>query len=150
MSAFRLSPKLRRRAILAALIAPLPTPASRDGTAPAVHQTSRLVFRLGGPTHQDVIGSRQIAFVAHCPEDACRVAASVTSKSPSFTTATVHANVAAKGSERVLVPLAKRQRGKLRAALEAGHAPILTVHATARDSAGNEVPLTLTIHPKKP
>jgi hypothetical protein len=131
-------------AILGAAIL-LPT-AAGAGPKPKTHH---LVFRLSGPSHQDVIGAQAIALVAHCPSEACTVTVSASSTSPAFRTPKVHAQVPAGGSERITVPLSATQGGKLKAALKAGHAPILTVHAIARDGSGDKVPLTLTVRTVK-
>jgi hypothetical protein len=151
MSIIRPALRLRPRRILIALTATitaaalLPMAAGAGGPGP-----HHLVFRLSGAARQDVIQSGSIRIEAHCPADACTVAASAISKSPSIRTAEVHAHVPAGATESISLPLASRDRGKLRAAFEAGHAPTLTVKATAHDAAGNHVPLSITVRPSKP
>ena len=151
MSTIRVPVRPSRGRILIAALAVLgaaillPTAAGAGPKANSHH----LVFRLSGPSHQDVVGAQAIALVAHCPAEACTVTVSVSSTSPAFGTPKVHARVPAGGSERITVPLSMTQGGKLKAALKAGKAPTLTVHALARDGAGDKVPLTLTVRPTK-
>jgi hypothetical protein len=134
-------------ALLAAIIVAALVPAASSAERSITH---RLVFRLSGPERQDVIGAPAILGMAHCPTDACTVVASATSESPSFRTAKVHAHVRAGASERIALPLTSRQRGKLKAALEAGNSPTITVRATAHDAAGDRVLLSLAVRPVKP
>jgi hypothetical protein len=108
-----------------------------------------LVFKVSGSAHQNVIGTHGIVISAHCPAEACTVVASATGTSPSVHTGKVRAKVAAGGTKRLTLPLDTRDGAKLKAALEAGKAPTLTVHATAHDAFGGKVPLTLTVKPNK-
>jgi hypothetical protein len=119
---------------------------------PAASSAGRhhLVFRLSGPSHQNMVTAEAVAIALHCPIEACTVVASASSASPSIRTATARARVAGGTTERLKLPLAPRQSAKLKAALEAGKLPTLTVHATAHDSAGNRVPLTLLVRSDKP
>lgn len=119
------------------------------GAAPAA-KSSHLDFRLHGQTRQDVVGTKAIALVAHCPSDACRVTVWATSQSPPIRTAAVHAGVPSGGSRRLVVPISTGESRKLRTSFKAGHHPTLTVHALARDAAGDKVPLTLQVSPTKP
>jgi hypothetical protein len=107
--------------------------------------THHLVFRLSGSSHQDMVAAEGIAIGLHCPIEACTVVASASSASPSVRTASVRTQIAAGTAKQLILPLAPRQTDKLKAALEAGQSPTLTVHATARDSSGNRVPLTLQV-----
>jgi hypothetical protein len=109
-----------------------------------------LVFRLSGPTHQNMVGAEGIAIALHCPAEACTVVASASSPSPSVHTASVRTQVAAGTTKQLTLPLAPRQTAKLKAAVEAGKSPTLTVHATARDSSGNSVPLLLQVRSEHP
>jgi hypothetical protein len=109
-----------------------------------------LVFKVTGSSHQNVIGTHGIVISVRCPAEACTVVASATSTSPSIHTTTVRAHVAAGGAGRLTLPLSTRDSGKLKAALEAGKAPILTVKATAKDGFASKVPLSLQVKPVKP
>jgi hypothetical protein len=151
MSIIRPVSRPRPRRILIALAATitamalLPTAAGAGGTT-----THHLVFRLSGPARQDVISSGAVRIEAHCPADACTVVASAISKSPSIRTAEVQAHVPAGATESISVPFASRDRGKLKAAFEAGHRPTLTVEASARDAAGDHIDLSITVRPARP
>ncbi len=122
-------------------------PAVPSAQAKARHH---LVFKVAGKGRQDVIGTEGIVITARCPTEACIVVASARSRRPALRTGRVRARVAAGGSERIVLPLTAREDAKLRAAVEAGKSPSLTVRATAKDGFGSEVPLKLTIHPVKP
>jgi hypothetical protein len=121
--------------------------APKGDQAPAGHH---LVFRLSGRSHQDVIGAHSVTVRARCPVEACTVVASATSQSPAIHTARVHAQIPAGSAAALTVPLAPRDRGKLKAALEAGHSPTLMVKVIAHDGAGNRIPLTIEVRPFKP
>jgi len=126
-------------------------PAAAGAGGPQGGSTSHhLEFRLSGRDHQDVLGVGAILINARCPTEACAVVAKATSESPSIQSGTVHAHLAAGQAKRISVPLARRQRGKLKAALKAGKTPILTVEATARDNSGNRIPLSLEVRAFKP
>ena len=58
--------------------------------------------------------------------------------------------ISAGSAETISLSLSRRQKGKLKAALEAGHRPIFTVKAVARGKAGTRVPLALKVKPTKP
>lgn len=155
MSITRPPQRLHLARLLIALVAPIVVaglcPAVAGAGAP--HEASKghhLEFRLSGRDRQDVLGASAIVINARCPTEACTVVAKATSKKPSIHTATVHAHVAAGKAASITLPLAKRQRGKLKAALEAGKSPILLVKATAHDHAGNKIPLTLEVRAFKP
>jgi hypothetical protein len=151
MSIIRPALRLRPHRILIALAATILGAALLPIAAGAgASETHHLVFRLSGPAHQDVISSGSIRIDVHCPADACTVVASAISKSPSIRTVKVHAHVPAGAAESISLPLGSHDRGKLKAAFEAGHVPTLTVKATAHDAAGNHVPLSITVHPSKP
>jgi hypothetical protein len=94
---------------------------------------------LPGPSHQN-IAAGGIAITLHCPTEACTVVASAAGASPTIHTASVRTRVAAGTTKQLTLPLPPRQTAKLKAALKSGKSPILTVHATARDSSGNRVP----------
>jgi hypothetical protein len=151
MSIIRPSPRLRPSRILIALAATVTlvalVPTAAGAGAPKVH---RLSFHLSGPLHQDVIGAGAIEIRARCPTEACTIVAQATSKSPSFRTAKVHAQIPAGAAESISLPLAPRDRGKLKAAFKAGRSPTLTVNAIARDAAGTKVPLSIEVRPSKP
>jgi hypothetical protein len=105
-----------------------------------------LVFRLTGPSGQNVVAAEAIVISAHCPAEACTVVASASATSPSVHTATVRTRIAAGSTKQMTLPLTPTQSAKLKSATKAGKSPTLTVHATAHDSAGNRVPLTLLVH----
>lgn len=155
MSITRPPQRLRFAGLLIALVAPVVAaglyPAAAGAGAPhEASQGQRLEFRLSGRDHQDVLGAGAIVINASCPTEACSVVAKATSQKPSIHTATVRAHIAAGDAASIALPLAKRQQGKLRAALEAGRSPTLLVKATARDHRGNKVPLKLEVHAFKP
>jgi hypothetical protein len=104
-----------------------------------------LVFRLSGAADQDVVGSGAVKVRVRCPAEACTVVASATAKSPSIHSSTVRARVPAGGSRELTIAVSARQGAKLAAARKAGKAPTLTVHATAKDEAGNTVPLVFAV-----
>jgi hypothetical protein len=151
MSIIRPHKKLHLTRIVIALLAPVAATALVPAAAGAGKTTThRLEFRLSGPGHQDVLGTGAIAFTAHCLTEACTVVASASSNHPSIHSGTVRAHVARGKAATLSLPLAPRQQGKLKAALESGKSPALTVKATAHDSAGNRVPLSLEVHASKP
>jgi hypothetical protein len=141
----RLLPGRVPSALLAAIVAValVPAMAGADGA-------HHLIFRLSGRSHQDVLDSGAILVNAHCPAEACTVVAMATSKSPAFHTAKVHARVPAGAAASLSLPLGPRRRDRLKAALEAGHSPTLTVKATAHDRVGNKILLSLTVRPFEP
>jgi hypothetical protein len=112
------------------------------GSTPGAHH---LVFRLSGARHQDVVDSGAVKVRVRCPAEACTVVASATAKSPSVRSATVRAHVPAGGAQELAIAVTARQGAKLAAARKAGKVPTLTVHATAKDGAGNTVPLTFAV-----
>jgi hypothetical protein len=109
-----------------------------------------LEFRLSSPEHQDMVGEGAILIRARCLGEPCRVVASAKSKKPLLHTGKARAQLAAGTSETLSLPLPKLQRGKLKAALEAGRSPVFTVEATARDNAGTHIPLTIEVRAEKP
>ena len=128
-----------------AVAALLPAVAGAGGTKNAHH----LEFRLSALPDQDMVGESAILVRARCLSEPCTVVAAATSKSPALHTGTAHAKLAAGAAETLSLPLPPRQRGKLKAALEAGRSPIFTVKATAYDHAGTYIPLTITVEAKK-
>lgn len=109
-----------------------------------------LVFKVTGASRQNVIGAHAIVISVRCPVEACNVVASATSSSPSVHTGNLRIQVPAGGSERLTLPLSPRNCAKLKAALEAGKSPTLTVDATAHDPFGGKVPLSIKVRPVKP
>jgi hypothetical protein len=109
-----------------------------------------LEFRLSALPHQDLVGESAILVRARCLSEPCTVVASANSKNPSLHTGTARTQIAAGEAETLPLPLAPRQRGKLKAALEAGRSPTFTVTATARDRAGTRIPLSIMVEAKKP
>lgn len=150
MSTIRPTSRARSASILVGLAvvasaALLPT-AEGAGTTPGHH----LEFRLFGPTHQNVVAAGAIEVRGRCPAEACTVVASATSANPSIQTETARTHIPAGSAETISLSLSRRQKGKLKAALEAGHRPIFTVKAVARGKAGTRVPLALKVKPTKP
>ncbi len=133
--------------VLVAGLIPAAAGAGAPKDAPKGHH---LEFRLSGRDHQDVLGARAVVINARCPTEACTVVAQATSQNPSIHTGTVQVHVAAGKAASISLPLAKHQRGKLKAALEAGKSPTLKVKATARDHAGNRIPLSFKVRAFKP
>ena len=82
-----------------------------------------LEFRLSGDSHQDLVGESAIEIRARCLGEPCVVVASAKSKNPSLHTGKARAKIAAGEAKTLFLPLPKQQRGKLKAALEAGRAP---------------------------
>lgn len=151
MSIIRPVPRLLSGRVPSALLAALVAIALVPATAGAGGiETHHLIFRLSGQSHQDVLGAGAIVVDAHCPTEACTVVATATSKSPAFHTAKVHAHIPAGAAASLSLPLGPHRRGRLKAALEAGHSPTLMVKATAHDRAGDKILLSLTVHPAKP
>ena len=136
-------------ALLAIAIGSASLAPAATGAGPG-SKASHLDFRLYGQTRQDVVGAKAIALVVHCPSDACKVTVWATSQSPPIRTAAVHAHVPSGGSQRLAVPISVGESRKLRTSFKAGRHPTLTVHALARDAAGDKVPLTLQVSPTKP
>ncbi|HEX4753845.1 MAG TPA: hypothetical protein VH268_13165, partial [Solirubrobacterales bacterium] len=148
MSIIRPPERPRRGRKVIALLTVAATAAALVPAASSAHRGSgrhHLVFKLAGPAHQNVIGTHGIVISVRCPAEACTVVASATSSSPSIHTAKVRIRVAAGGTERLTLPLSTRDSGKLKAALEAGKKPSLTVKATAKDGFGSKVPLSLRV-----
>ena len=109
-----------------------------------------LEFRLSALPHQDMVGESAIQVRVRCLSEPCTVVASATSKNPSLHSGTAHVQLAVGEADTLSLPLAPRQRGKLKAALEAGRSPTFTVKATAHDQAGTRIPLSITVEAKKP
>lgn len=148
MSSARPSQRLSRGPILIGLIviaiaALLPAVAA-GGTK------HHLEFRLSASSHQDLVGKSAILVRARCLSEPCTVVAWAKSPSPSLHTGTIRAQIASGEAKTLSLPLAKRQRGKLKAALEAGRTPSFTVKATAHDRAGTYVPLSIEVRALKP
>jgi hypothetical protein len=148
MSIIRPLQRLRRGPVLIALSAGIAA-AALVPTAAAAPQMHHLEFHLSGPSPQDIVGAAAIRVQASCPTEACTVVASATSEHPAIHTSNARISVRAGGAATLKLPLAPRQRGKLKAALEAGRSPTFTVNATARDHAGTKVPLTIQVRPQK-
>jgi hypothetical protein len=148
MSIIRPLQRLRHGPVLIALSAGLLAAALAPAAA-AAPQTHHLEFHLSGPSPQDIVGTAEIKVRARCPTEACTVTASATSEHPALHTGNARVSVPAGGAATLKLPLAPRQRGKLKAALAAGHSPTFTVNATARDHTGTKVPLTIQVRPQK-
>jgi hypothetical protein len=148
MSIIRPLQRLRRRPVLIALSAGI-LAAALVPAAAAAPRANHLKFHLSGPSPQDIVGSEAIRVRASCPSEACTVTATATSEHPSVHTGSARVSVRAGGAATLNLPLAPRQRGKLKAALEAGRSPTFTVNATARDHAGTKVPLTIQVRSLK-
>jgi hypothetical protein len=133
--------------LLTAITATALIPAGAGAGGPKSHH---LVFRLSGPARQDVIANGVIFVNARCRTEACTIVASAISKSPSFRTAKVHAHLPAGTLDTISLPLAPRERGKLKAAFKAGHSPTLTVKAVAHDASGTRVSLSIKVRARKP
>jgi hypothetical protein len=151
VSFVRLTQRLPRGPILIglaviAVAALLPAVAGAGGTKNAHH----LEFRLSAVPHQDMVGKSAILVRARCLSEPCTVVAAAKSKSPALHTGTAHAKLAAGAAETLSLPLAPRQRGKLKAALEAGKSPTFKIEATAHDKAGTRIPLSIEVRAQKP
>jgi hypothetical protein len=143
VSTIRLPLRQRRERILIGL-ALIATAAAIFPAASAAGR-HHLVFRLTGPSHQNIVATEAVVISVGCPTEACTVVASAGAKSPSVHTGTVRSHLAGGSTEQLTLPLAPAQGAKLAAARNAGKSPTLTVHAAARDSAGNRVHLTLLV-----
>jgi hypothetical protein len=141
--------RLSRGPILIAL-AVIALAALLPAVAGAGSNAHHLEFRLSALPHQDMVGESAIAVRVRCLTEPCTVVASAKSKSPALQSGTTRARLAAGEAETLSLPLAPRQRGKLKAALEAGRSPTFTVTATAHDQGGTRIPLTITVEAKKP
>jgi len=142
--------RLRPAAVLIGLIAALTAallPVAAVARAPQAHH---LEFRLAGPDHQDIVGESAILIRVRCLGEPCTVVATAKSKDPSLRTGKTSAHLAAGDAETLALPLARRGRGKLKAALAAGRSPTFTVEATAHDQAGSQVPLSIEVQARKP
>jgi hypothetical protein len=128
---------------LIALVALLPAAAS-GGTK------NHLEFRLSALPHQDMVGEGAIEARVRCLGEPCTVVASAASKNPSLHTGQTRIKLGAGKAATISLPLPKQQRGKLKAALEAGRSPIFTVKATAHDQGGTYIPLTIPVESKQP
>ena len=109
-----------------------------------------LEFRLSALPHQDMVGESAIQVRVRCLSEPCTVVASAKSKNPALHSGTTRAQLAVGEAETLSLPLAPRQRGKLKAALDAGRSPTFTVTATAHDQGGTYIPLSITAQAKKP
>jgi hypothetical protein len=114
-------------------------------SAGAPHETHKLVFKIDGQAHQNVVGAGGVVVTAQCPAEACTVVASAKSESPQVSTSKVRVRVTGGGSARMMLPLSTKDGEKLQAALASGKKPTLTVSAMARDGYGAKVPLELTV-----
>ena len=140
----------RRGPILIGLAALISVLALLPAAAGAGSTSHHLEFRLSSPEHQDVVGEGAILIRARCLGEPCTVVASAKSKKPSLHTGKARAQLAPGVAETLSLPLSKQQRGKLKAALEAGRSPVFTVEATARDHGGTHIPLTIEVTAQKP
>jgi hypothetical protein len=147
VSSFSQSPRLRLAPILIGLSL---LAAAFLPVAAGAGETHHLEFRLSAPRHQDLVGARAVTIRARCLGEPCVVVAVAKSKNPALRTAKARLKIGAGESGSLALPLPKRQRGKLKAALAAGRHPPFTVEATAHDHAGTHVPLTLEVRAQKP
>jgi hypothetical protein len=129
---------------LLALAALLPAAAIGGG------KSAKLEFHLSAFPHQDMVGESAIEVRARCLSEPCTVVASATSKDPSLHTGQSRTTIAAGEAKTLLLPLPEQQRGRLKAALEAGRAPIFTVKATAHDKHGSRIKLSIQVASKRP
>lgn len=132
--------------LLAIAIAALLPPVAGAGPAKGGHH---LEFRLSAQGHQDMVGESAVLVRARCLGEPCTVVATAKSKNPALHTGTARVHLAADAAETISLPLPPRQRGKLKAALEAGKSPTFTVEATASDKAGTHVPLSIEVRAHK-
>ena len=126
-------------------------PAASAGATPGHH----LVFNVGGPSRQNLVATEAVVVNAKCPTETCKVVAYGSSKSLGVRTAKVHARIKKGTHVKMALPLSPGQVANLRTALESdryrkGPLPILTIHATAKDSFGNKIPVSLNIKIAKP
>jgi hypothetical protein len=131
-------------AALIALAALLPA-AAVGGT-----KSNHLEFRLSALPHQDMVGESAIEVRVRCLSEPCTVVGSAKSKDPSLHTGQGRLTLEAGEADTLVLPLSKQQRGKLKAALEAGRSPLFTVKATAHDQGGTHIPLSIQVEAKKP
>ncbi|HKZ14396.1 MAG TPA: hypothetical protein VJL81_11170 [Solirubrobacterales bacterium] len=150
MSFSRPSRRPSRRPILIGFTAAIAVALLLPAAAAGGPQSNHLEFRLSSPEHQDIVGEGAILIRARCLGEPCTVVASAKSKSPSLHTGKARAKIGAGEAETLSLPLAKQQRGKLKAALEAGRHPTFTVEATAHDQAGTHIPLSIEVTAQKP
>lgn len=129
---------------LIALAALLPAVAA--GTKNSHH----LEFRLSAVPHQDMVGESAILIRTRCLSEPCTVVASAKSKNPALHTGTTRVQIPAGDAKTVSLPLAPRQRGRLKATLEAGRSPAFTIKAVAHDKAGTLIPLSIEVRALKP
>ena len=113
-------------------------------------KAAHLGFRLSGESNQNLVGESAIEIRARCLGEPCVVVASAKSKNPSLHTGKARTSIAAGEAKTLTLRLPKRQRGKLKAALEAGRAPVFTVEATAHDHGGTHIPLSIEVKAQKP
>jgi hypothetical protein len=131
---------------LVAIAALLPAVAGAGGAKNGHH----FEVRLSAPPRQDMVGESAILVRARCLTEPCTVVAAANSKDPALHTGTAHAKLAAGAAETLSLPLPPRQRGKLKAALEAGKRPTFKIEATAHDKAGTRIPLSIEVRAQKP
>jgi hypothetical protein len=112
--------------------------------------SAHLEFRLSALPHQDLVGASALEVRARCLSEPCTVVASARSKNPAIHTGQIRVTIAAGEAKTLSLPLPKQQRGKLKAAFEAGRSPVFTVKATAHDQAGTYVPLSIQVAARKP
>ena len=142
--------RLRRGPILIGFAAAISALALLPAAAGAGSTNHHLEFRLSSPEHQDMVGEGSILIRARCLGEPCSVVASAKSKKPSLHTGKASAQLAAGDSETLALPLPKQQRGKLKAALEAGRSPVFTITATAHDHGGTHIPLSIEVTAQRP
>lgn len=150
VSFFPLIQRLSRRPILIGLTAAIALAALPAAAGAGGSNGHHLEFRLSGPAHQDMVGESAILIGARCTGEPCTVVASAKSKNPSLHSGVARAKIAGGTADTIVLPLPRRQRGKLKATLEAGRSPTFTVKATAHDHAGTHIPLSFEVQAQKP
>ncbi len=112
-----------------------------------------IAFTLAARARQRIAGRRGLAVDVGCPREDCTVIASATGKlggssRPKLSIGPVTTKLGAGEVRTLRLPLGKRQRHKVRRALDAGRTPRLTISATALDGAANAATKTVMVGAK--